>query len=93
MGNDLVEHLRWWAAKTNANVDREKFEQAAARIEALERALKPFADQAKTHSDKMPDEMFIDDYEQHDKSKWVSHAGIRVGDLRRAARAYSGTSG
>lgn len=57
-------------------------------VEKLRAALKPFAEQATHHSDKMPDEMFIDDYEQI-KGSWVSFAQLRIGDLRRAAEAYA----
>lgn len=64
----------------------------SARIRELEAALHPFAEQAAHHSDKMPDEMFIDDYERP-KGKWVSLAGIRLRDLRRAARALTERNG
>ncbi len=50
----------------------------------LREALKPFADEAQTHSDKMPDYMKIDDY-AGDGCK----TNLTIGDLRaaRAARA------
>jgi len=58
----------------------------ADEIDRLREALKPFAEQADTHSVQMPDQMFIDDYE-HEKGKpWVSFAQIRIGDLRRARK-------
>ncbi|PWJ88439.1 hypothetical protein C8D77_111162 [Mesorhizobium loti] len=59
------------------------------RVAALEYVLEPFAAQAATHGTQIPDEMFIDDYEQPTDRPWKSAAGITVGQLRRAARSLS----
>jgi hypothetical protein len=55
-----------------------------ARIAELEAALKPFAHEAASHSDKIPNEMYIDDYQGVGQTTIIT-----VGDLR-AARAALG---
>jgi hypothetical protein len=60
--------------------------QLCERLERAESALKPFAEQAEMHGAQMPNEMFIDDYEQPDSQRWISHAKLTIGNLR-AARA------
>ena len=59
--------------------------EAADRIEELEEALRPFADEADTHADKIPDQMHIWDYEGPEGGR----SNLRVGDLRRARAALS----
>ena len=66
----------------NEIVDGPLVREAAARIEALEEALKPFAEEAKAW------------VKMDDNYRPAAYSGaFSVGDLRRAARAYSGTSG
>lgn len=96
MGNDLVERLRsaMCPGSERCNVltcypDCEcgAMEAAAARIEALEEALKPFSEAAKlyNHPYSQPD---APDYEAI--IQWANIVEkITVGDLRRAARAYA----
>ncbi len=62
---------------------------ALAENARLRAALAPFAAQAATHGDQIPDTMFIDDYERDTTKPWKSAAGITVGDLRRARDALS----
>jgi len=59
--------------------------EAADRIEELEKALRPFAEEADTHADKIPDQMHIWDYEGPEGGR----SNLRVGDLRRARAALS----
>lgn len=75
------------ASLINGECISESLVRAAACIEDLAAALKVFAEQANTHSEKIPDNMFIDDYERLPGDTWVSFAGLHVGDLRRARAA------
>jgi len=51
----------------------------------LVKALEPFAKEAETHGDQIPDQMFIWDYE----GPTGGRNNIRVGDLRRAKRVFA----
>jgi hypothetical protein len=59
--------------------------QASEDIAKLRAALEPFAREAATHSDKMPDQMFIWDYEGPNGGR----CNIRIGDLRKASAAFA----
>ena len=58
--------------------------QLAEFKQEAEEVVRPFAEQANTHNEQMPDVMFIDDYEHPKDKPWRSLAGLRIGDLRRA---------
>lgn len=62
-------------------------------VNSLMAALLPFAKAADTHSEQMPDAMFIDDYEQPKGQPWQSAAGLTIGDLRRARTALTACRG
>lgn len=64
----------------------DRLDRANEENARLRAALAPFAAQAATHGDQIPDTMFIDDYVRN-PGKWKSIAGITVGDLRRARAA------
>lgn len=59
-------------------------EAAEARIAELEKALTPFAKEANTHGEQMPDRMIIDDYEGPG-----CKTTLTIADLRKARAALS----
>lgn len=87
MGNDLVERLRKGCilaqdglGGVNMKVTDELCNEAAARIEALEGALKPMVEMAAEHADVSAD---------FEHCTYPIKLHITVGDLRRAARVYA----
>ena len=85
---DIIDRLRNRIHDAPMPTER-LLDEAADVIELLSRALEPFAKQADTHGEQIPDEMFIDDYERSESTHWVSFAQIRVGELRRARAALT----
>lgn len=80
----MLETTETWASGQSWNTRHQE--------DILREALQPFAKQADTHGEQIPDNMFIDDYERDTAKPWKSMAGITVGELRRARTALKGTT-
>jgi len=65
----------------------DRLDRANEENARLRAALEPFAKQADTHGEQIPDHMWIDDYARDMSKPWTSMTGITVGDLRRARAA------